>query len=544
MHLANNLWSAITYLASWLTLSPFHGNEAQQPLPGRFGSVADANAAIIPENLGYPIFKPPGGRPRYEGSEFTCEYPEMSGWEFCSTPGDRGCWLRHPNGSRYDINTNYEIHAPKGIERYYSFEITDGTWNADGLTANDTKLVNGQYPGPWVQACWGDTIIVNVTNKLGFNGTAIHWHGIRQEHTMPMDGVPGITQCPIAPGDHFVYNFSAIQYGSSWYHSHFSVQYADGLLGPITLHGPSTGNYDEPKLPLLMTDWFHDSAFEAIHGVDVQFPTILLNGTGNISNYDYEWPNGTKVVAGAEVPPKYQLHFEKEGSYPPRPPKRYLLRLINTSFGSTFIFSIDHHWLRVIEADFVPIEPYWTTHILVGIGQRYNVIVEAKPSDYGKGLPTDGNYWVRTTSVTCFVESITKYLAGYDTTGILRYDPTSTSNPTTDPWSDIPSKPACSDEPVASLVPHLLWEVDDPQNGEPWGEKFKVSGFNGAANLPDFPIAHFSFEMNSFNPLQINYSNPIFLNFDNHDGWPQRWVVVPENYAENDWVSLLLAIIY
>lgn len=48
-----------------------------------------------------------------------------------------------------------------------------------------------------------------------------------------MDGVNGVTQCPIAPGDHFEYVWSAIQYGSSWYHSHYSVQYADGVAGPI-----------------------------------------------------------------------------------------------------------------------------------------------------------------------------------------------------------------------------------------------------------------------------------------------------------------------
>jgi Multicopper oxidase len=48
-----------------------------------------------------------------------------------------------------------------------------------------------------------------------------------------MDGVNGMTQCPIAPGDSFNYTFRAMQYGSSWYHSHYSVQYADGAVGPM-----------------------------------------------------------------------------------------------------------------------------------------------------------------------------------------------------------------------------------------------------------------------------------------------------------------------
>ena len=79
------------------------------------------------------------------------------------------------------------------------------------------------------------------------------------------------------------------------------------------------------------------------------------------------------------IPPIYQLHFEKTNVSIPGRAKRYLLRLINTSFDSTFIFSIDNHWLQIIGADFVPIEPYYNTSVLIGIGQRYHVIVEADP---------------------------------------------------------------------------------------------------------------------------------------------------------------------
>jgi len=50
---------------------------------------------------------------------------------------------------------------------------------------------------------------------------------------MHMDGVNGITQCPIAPGSSFTYEWKVMQYGSSWYHSHYSEQYADGAVGPI-----------------------------------------------------------------------------------------------------------------------------------------------------------------------------------------------------------------------------------------------------------------------------------------------------------------------
>ena|ERR1700733_10992249 len=84
------------------------------------------------------------------------------------------------------------------------------------------------------------TIHVTVINSMAYNGTSIHWHGIRQNQTMNMDGVNGVTQCPIAPKDNMTYVFKTTQYGSSWYHSHYSVQYSDGLQGPLVSLYPFT----------------------------------------------------------------------------------------------------------------------------------------------------------------------------------------------------------------------------------------------------------------------------------------------------------------
>jgi FtsP/CotA-like multicopper oxidase with cupredoxin domain len=86
--------------------------------------------------------------------------------------------------------------------------------------------------------------LIHVTNNLEVNGTSIHWHGIRQLKTNPMDGTPGIVQCPQAPGTTLTYKFQAIQYGTTWYHSHFSIQFGGGLNGAIVINGPATMNYD------------------------------------------------------------------------------------------------------------------------------------------------------------------------------------------------------------------------------------------------------------------------------------------------------------
>lgn len=59
-------------------------------------------------------------------------------------------------------------------------------------------------------------------------------------HTAWADGVPFVTECPIIPDQSFLYNFSAAeQTGTYWYHSHFEVQYCDGLRGPLVIYDPN-----------------------------------------------------------------------------------------------------------------------------------------------------------------------------------------------------------------------------------------------------------------------------------------------------------------
>lgn len=100
-----------------------------------------------------------------------------------------------------------------------------------------------------------------------------------------MDGVNGITQCPIAPQSKFTYRFKVTQYGTSWYHSHYSLQYPDGLAGPMTFHGPSSADYDEALEPFLISDWSHNSAFQdfaaELHpGPKPNMTSVILNGKG------------------------------------------------------------------------------------------------------------------------------------------------------------------------------------------------------------------------------------------------------------------------
>jgi FtsP/CotA-like multicopper oxidase with cupredoxin domain len=278
-----------------------------------------------------------------------------------------------------------------------------------------------------LQANWGDEIIVHLTNSLQNNGTSIHFHGARQNYTNEMDGVPSITQCALAPGESMTYKWRAVNYGTSWYHSHFSIQTYEGVFGPMIVHGPSSAPFDIDLGTFTVQDWSHvpvDALYDGAQTVG-PFPeygprtldTGLINGknvwtseSGEMSGSFFE----TTMTAG----------------------KTHLLRVVNTAIQSTFKFHLDGHKFTVVAADYVPIVPYETDIISINIGQRYDVIVKADqaPGDYW--LRSD-NQQVCSTLLEPNAKAIVHY-AGYSGT------PTSVSKNYTD---------ECVDEPYASLVP-------------------------------------------------------------------------------------------
>lgn len=276
----------------------------------------------------------------------------------------------------------------------------------------------------------------------------------------------------------------------------------------------------------------HNSAFEAIW-TELEYPSILLNGVGNVTRYN----NTVNATFGVkDVPQPYNITFS---SPPPKGrPKRYLLRLINVSFESIFVFAIDNHLLTVVSTDFVSIQPYVTKTVTIGIGQRYNVIINAQPvpDDSGHGVQAKG-FWIRTWRANCFRFPQSKSLH-YEQAGVVLYDG-STAVPTTSGW--FVNETICSDEPYDKLHPVVPWKVDQPSIPDlvgKFGDNFTVQF---GPNKPFYyPLAKFSMGGTSFNPLHVDYTNPIFLNLQYGGEWPPRWVVYREPHANNKWVSLML----
>jgi FtsP/CotA-like multicopper oxidase with cupredoxin domain len=108
--------------------------------------------------------------------------------------------------------------ASGGARRRHVLTAKKATVRLESGHEIDAWTYNGQVPGPAITATEGDLIEVTLRNSDIEDGVTLHWHG----YDVPCgeDGVPNLTQHPVAPGEEFVYRFRADQVGTYWYHTH------------------------------------------------------------------------------------------------------------------------------------------------------------------------------------------------------------------------------------------------------------------------------------------------------------------------------------
>ncbi len=123
-----------------------------------------------------------------------------------------------------------------------------------GLTAHCWGY-NGRTPGPTIEAVEGDQLRIYVTNRLPAP-TTVHWHGLRIPNGM--DGVNGLTQPAIQPGETFRYEFTVTDPGTFMYHPHFDemTQQAMGMMGMFIVH-PRQRASDAPDSDyvIMLSEW-------------------------------------------------------------------------------------------------------------------------------------------------------------------------------------------------------------------------------------------------------------------------------------------------
>lgn len=374
------------------------------------------------------------GIPYYGGSSLSHAFSRPSNHNPSGIPDDLPIIpaAQLTNRTELDLDTGFAFSAGPRM-REYDFTVTLGLAAPDGFW-KPMVLVNGQSPGPLIEAATGDTVRVRVTNLLPNNAsTSVHFHGIDQRGTPWMDGVAGVTQCGIPGGGSWTYEFMvAGQRGTFWYHAHAAVQYTDGLYGPIVVRDPEgemVPASDAERIVFLGENHHAYAGELADHylassspwdpteaGVEPLSDNLLMNGQNTFDcsvvsttfNSTFQQKD-TPVCTGGQA---YVTSI--------RPGMTMRLRLINHSSYLSYWFSIDRHPLTIVEIDGVEIEPIVSQGVHVNIGQRYSVIISAteKVGDYTIRSALEKKCFLPySTYISSGLESI-----GYEAKGILRYE--------------------------------------------------------------------------------------------------------------------------
>ncbi len=141
--------------------------------------------------------------------------------------------------------------------KVFNLTCSEIDWEVTPESIIPAMAYNGIVPGPEIRVTEGDTVRINVTNEMN-QSTAVHWHGLYVPNSM--DGVPFITQPPIAPGETFTYEFLIRNSGTHMYHSHHNAaeQTTRGLLGAFIVEPADKSR--EPEFTQDFTMILNDTA--------------------------------------------------------------------------------------------------------------------------------------------------------------------------------------------------------------------------------------------------------------------------------------------
>ncbi|KAI5059105.1 hypothetical protein GOP47_0025424 [Adiantum capillus-veneris] len=255
--------------------------------------------------------------------------------------------------------------------------------------------INGAFPGPTIRGHEGDTLEVHVHNLLPTESVSIHWHGIQQVDTPWADGVAFVTQCAIASGETFIYSFKLEKAGTYSYYGFNGLQRSAGLYGMLIVEGNEKDPFEYGgEFNLLVSDWWHKSAYEQTTGLLAPLPqfqwvgepqTLLINGRGS---YDCALVPKGGLTSSGDV--KVCNTSNPQCASPVMPVERgkmYRLRIASVASISSLNFVVEKHKLKVVEADGNYVEPAEVDDLDIYPGQSYSVLLN---SNQFPGR----NYWV------------------------------------------------------------------------------------------------------------------------------------------------------
>jgi FtsP/CotA-like multicopper oxidase with cupredoxin domain len=213
---------------------------------------------------------------------------------------------------------------------------------------------NGEVPGTVLRVLQGDRLRVEVQNQLS-EATTVHWHGIRLPNAM--DGVPYITQPPIAPGERFVYEFAPPDAGTFFYHPHQRSyeQVARGLAGALIVEERAPIQVDRDEVWVL-GDW------------RLERDASIRGGFGGFMDASHNGRVGNTVTLNGRTPDEFRV----------RTGERIRLRLINAASARIFALEFRGHAPQVIALDGQPVAPHAPEigAVVLAPAQRADVVLD------------------------------------------------------------------------------------------------------------------------------------------------------------------------
>ncbi|MBC5804853.1 MAG: copper oxidase [Candidatus Eremiobacter antarcticus] len=245
---------------------------------------------------------------------------------------------------------------PQVVNGVKVFHLTTSviTWHILKNRTVAAYAYNNQVPGPMIRIRQGDHIKVIVTNDLP-EATSVHWHGLIVPNNM--DGPPPLTQKAIAPGSSFAYEFTPMQAGTFFYHSHVNAdrQEALGLYGAFIIDPIKKSLKYDKEVDIQLGEW-------TVRG-GRSYPAMPMEGL--LPNFF--------TINGKAYPETEPIHL--------RVGQRLLVRFIGTSSGFEHPMHIHGGPFKIIATDGNPVPDsarLLKDTVLVAPGERYDVIWRAR----------------------------------------------------------------------------------------------------------------------------------------------------------------------
>jgi multicopper oxidase len=280
-----------------------------------------------------------------------------------------------------------------------------------------TWSYGGQIPGPEIRVRKSQVIQALLVNQLPAE-TTVHWHGVAIRNDM--DGVPGMTQAPVPSGREFTYRFAVAEAGTYWYHPHVGVQLDRGLYGPLIVEDPDEPARYDHDWTVVLDDWIDGTGYtpdqvlaalrQGMGGMSMAeaSPSPMMSGMpmpGDSPSMSMNSPAASPspamsgmssgptgpspVLSGARSPllggdagdvryPYYLINGRirtAPRTAVARPGQRARIRFINAAADTAFRVALGSHQMTVTHTDGYPVVPARADALLIGMGERYDVIV-------------------------------------------------------------------------------------------------------------------------------------------------------------------------